>query len=449
MTTSYDERLAALQGAGRLPSVAAAVALGGTPAWSGSLTALPGDTGTTVATAYRIGSISKTLTAVLVMQLRDEGLLSLDDPIGRFVPETGYASATVRDLLAHLSGMQSEPAGSWWERVDGGGFEALAGANDGSGRVAAAGEYFHYSNLGYGLLGEAVARLRGQTWWEAVRQRLLVPLEMGATSYHPPEDHAPGRSVDHFAHTLTAEPHTDTGAMAPAGQLWSTVADLLRWADFLVTGHPEVLAADTLAEMARPLDVEGSYGLGLHVLRVGERTFVGHTGSMPGFMASLFADRTSGDAVVALANATTGLRPDQVPGILTGVSPMPVAERWTPSSYPVPGEVAELLGLWFWGNTAFGFEWVGGALLARDLRTGGVHERFVPASDETGRFVGGEAYHRGETLLVRRDDAGTVLNLECATFVYTRTPYDPRVTIPGGHPAPGTPSPPTPGPAPR
>ncbi|NGZ99774.1 serine hydrolase [Nocardioides sp. W3-2-3] len=151
-------------------------------------------------------------------RLRDEGLLALDDPIGRFVPETGYATASVRDLLAHLSGMQSEPAGSWWERVDGGDFDALVAANDGSGRVAAAGEYFHYSNLGYGLLGEAVARLRGQTWWEAVQERLLVPLGMDTTSYHPPQDHAPGRSVDHFAHTLTAEPHTDTGAMAPAGQ---------------------------------------------------------------------------------------------------------------------------------------------------------------------------------------------------------------------------------------
>ncbi|MEV5002161.1 serine hydrolase domain-containing protein [Nocardioides sp. LML1-1-1.1] len=434
--TSYDERLAALQGAGRLPSVAAAVALGGVPAWSGSVSVLPD---ITVGTAYRIGSISKTLTAVLVLQLRDEGVLALDDPVGRFVPETGYATSSIRHLLAHLSGMQSEPAGAWWERTDGGTFDALTAANDGSGRVAAAGEHFHYSNLGYGLLGELVARLRGQTWWAVVQERLLVPLGMGATSYHPPVDHAPGRSVDHFAHTLTAEPHTDTGAMAPAGQLWSTVADLLRWADFLATGHPDVLSAETLAEMAAPLDAERSYGLGLQVVRVGERTYAGHTGSMPGFMASLFVDRASRDAVVALTNATTGLRPDRVPGILTGVDAAPVAERWSPSAFPVPVEVAELLGLWFWGNTAFGFEWVGGAVLARDLRTGKVHERFVPASGEPGRFVGGQEYHRGEPLLVHRDDTGTVLDLECATFVYTRVPYDPRVTIPGGHPAPGTP----------
>lgn len=431
MSTSYDDRLAALQGAGRLPSVCAAVARGGEPVWSGGISVLPG---ITPASAYRVGSITKTLTAVLVLQLRDEGRLGLDDALGRFVPESGYADATLGALLSHTSGMQSEPAGPWWERVDGGPFDALVAANDGSGRVAAAGEWFHYSNLGYGLLGEVVARLRGQTWWEAVQERLLGPLGMGGMSYHPPADHAPGRSVAHFAHTLSAEPHSDTGAMAPAGQLWGTVADLLRWADFLVTGHPDVLAPATLAAMAEPRDAHGSYGLGLQVVPAGPRTLVGHSGSMPGFMASVFVDRATRDAVAVLTNATTGLGATTVPGVLLGETDPPEAQRWEPSSYPVPADVAAVLGVWFWGNTGFGFEWTGGRLVARDLRTGAVHERFAPDGDG---FVGTEAYHRGERLHLRR--TGDVLHLECATFVYTRVPYDARVTIPGGHPAPGTP----------
>ncbi|WP_232221700.1 serine hydrolase domain-containing protein [Nocardioides sp. J54] len=432
---TYDDRLAALQGAGRLPSVSAAVALGGDPAWRGCLSVLP-DAEPDVDSAYRIGSITKTLTAVLVLQLRDEGALSLDDAVGRFVPETGYRDATLRDLLAHTAGLQSEPVGPWWERVDGGDVGALLAANDGSGRVATAGEYYHYSNLGYALLGEVVARLRGQSWWAAVRERLLVPLGMGATSYHPPAAHAPGRSVDHFAHTLTAEPHTDTGAMAPAGQLWSTVEDLLRWADFLATGHPDVLAPATLAEMAEPAPRADAYGLGLRLLDVGGRTMVGHTGSMPGFQASLFVDRSTRDAVVALTNATTGLQPERVPGVLLGEVAPPDARRWQPSPRPVPGEVAELLGLWFWGNTAFAFEWTGGEVVARDLRTAEPHERFV--RDRSGEgFTGSEGYHRGERLVVHREPGtgGAVRYLECATFVYTRTPYDPRVPVPGGHPA--------------
>lgn len=427
--TVYDERLAALQGAGRLPSVVAGVARDGEPVWTGCASALPG---VDVGSAYRIGSITKTLTAVLVLQLRDEGRLDLADPVGTFLPECGYPEATLRELLAHTGGLQSEPVGPWWERVDGGGVAELLAANDGSGRVAAAGELYHYSNLGFALLGEVVARLRGQTWWEAVQQRLLVPLAMGATSYHPPAEHAPGCSVDHFAHTLTAEPHTDTGAMAPAGQLWSTVGDLLRWADFLATGHPDVLAAATLAEMAASVTPADAYGLGLRVLRVGGRTMVGHTGSMPGFQATLFVDRGTREAVVALTNATTGLRPEQLPATLLGDVAAPTASPWFPSLPPVPDEVAELLGLWFWGNTGFGFEWTGGELVARDLRTAELHERFV---DVGGTFLGAEGYHRGERLVVRRDpDTGAVRSLECATFVYTRTPYDPAVTIPGGHP---------------
>ena len=91
---------------------------------------------TTSDTQFRIGSITKTMTAVLVMQCRDDGLLDLDDPIKRFVPETGYASATVRSLLAHVSGMQSEPVGPWWERSPGIPVEELLAANDGSVRCS-------------------------------------------------------------------------------------------------------------------------------------------------------------------------------------------------------------------------------------------------------------------------------------------------------------------------
>lgn len=425
----YDEALAALQGAGRLPSVSAAVARAGEPVWSGCIAVADG---VASGSSYRIGSITKTMTAVLVLQLRDEGLLALDDPIGTVVPETGYADATVRELLSHTSGMQSEPVGPWWERSTGGDADALIAANDGSGRVAAAGEYFHYSNLGFGLLGEAVARLRGTDWWTTVETRLLAPLGMVETSYHPPAKHAPGRSVDHFAHTLTAEPHTDTGAMAPAGQAWSTVADLLRWADFLAVGHADVLSSSTLAEMAEPVSPAEAYGLGLRILRPGGRTLVGHTGSMPGFQASLFVDRASRDAVVALTNATTGLRPEHVPAILLDGAACPSPGPWRPTS-EVPGPVVPMLGTWFWGNTAFGVEWAHDTLLVRDLRTAEVSDHFAVID---GELIGIDGYHQGERLEVRRRTDGTVDHLECATFVYTRVPYDPRVTIPGGHPAP-------------
>jgi CubicO group peptidase (beta-lactamase class C family) len=243
----WQVRLDALQSHGRLPSIVGGVLRDGELAWTGAAGDVPGDPD---ARQYRIGSITKTFVAAAVLRLRDAGLLTLDDPIGRFVPETGYASSTIRSLLSHTSGMQSEPAGPWWERSPGGDFATLAVRNDGSAAVAGPGDFFHYSNLGFALLGEAVARTAGSTWWDVVATEILGPLGMTRTTFHPEPPHAQGYSVDHFAGTLTHEPHQDTGAMAPAGQVWSTVTDLARWADLLATGHPDVLARETLDEMA-------------------------------------------------------------------------------------------------------------------------------------------------------------------------------------------------------
>ncbi|MBO9521121.1 MAG: beta-lactamase family protein [Nocardioidaceae bacterium] len=402
------------QSRGRLPSIVGAVLRGGELTWTGSAGSRGG-----LDQQYRIGSITKTLTAVLVMQARDDGLLALDEPLGSWIPESGYADATLRSLLRHTSGMQSEPAGPWWERSPGVGIDTLLARNDGSGRVFADGVAFHYSNLGFALLGEVVARVRGTSWFSLVQERLLEPLAMSATTYDAvPGRHAQGYSVGHFAGTLTEEPHEDTVAMAPAGQLWSTIADLARWLTFLAAGHPDVLAPATLAEMSRVTAPAVEYGLGLRVLDVAGRTLVGHTGSMPGFLATAFVERETGDGVVALSNATTGLVTDQLARTLVTAAPSPDAEPGTPwePSTSVPPEVEEILGLWFWGNSAHELRWHNGLVELRDLSDPDDPDRFALVD---GAFCGVAGYHLGETLDVHRD-TGT---LECATFVYTRTPY--------------------------
>ncbi|MDP2774161.1 MAG: serine hydrolase domain-containing protein [Nocardioides sp.] len=415
-----DAVLAALQAHGRLPSVVAGVLHGGELAWTGTV-------GGSLADRYRIGSITKTVTAVAVLQLRDEGRLSLDDPVGRFVPETGYAAATLRQLLAHTAGLQSEPVGSWWERSPGTDFATLVAANDGSRAVGSPGE-FHYSNLGFALLGEVVARLRGESWWDVVRRRVLDPLGMHDTAYGDDAPAAQGWSVDHFAGTLTREPHHDTGAMAPAGQLWSTLADLARFALFLADGHSDVLSAETIREMERP--TSASYGLGLWLLDVPGRRLVGHPGSMPGFQASLFVDPATGDGTVVLASSTTGLDTDAVPALLLGegqVAPDGPGVPWVPSER-VPQAVAPLLGLWFWGNSALELRWHNETLHLRSLALATLTDVFELRGE---CLVGSWGYHRGETLDVVRRPDGSVSHLECATFVYTRSPYDPAAPIPG------------------
>ncbi len=435
--------LAAEQRTARLPSVVAGVVRDGDLAWAGrhgGHTGLMGHAAPSADTQYRIGSITKTMTAVLVMQLRDDGRLDLSDRLERHLPGVGYGDRTVRRLLSHASGMQSEPAGSWWERSPGVSWERLAAGVDDTAAPFAPGETYHYTNLAFGLLGELVARLRGGTWWEQVQQRILSPLGMGRTSYLPADPAATGFSVHHFAGTLTGEPAQDTGAMAPAGQAWSTLNDLATYARFLLEGHDEVLASSTLAEMRTPQagslagGMSGGYGLGLRLVAGGSGTLAGHTGSMPGFLAGLFVDPVRRTAAVCLANGTHGMRCEGLPidllDELERCEPA-VAAPWTPTEH-VPESVAELLGVWHWGNTAYGFSYEGAELVVTALATGTVSLTFRPCED--GTLQGTAGYHHGETLRVVRNHDGSVNHLVCATFVYTRVPYDPAAPIPGGLP---------------
>jgi len=431
--------LAQRQVAGRLPALVAGVVRDGELAWTGAYgdNVDEGTGGDPADVQYRIGSITKTFTAVLVLQLVRDGRLDLDQPASEVLGDVGYAERSLRQLLAHGSGMQSEPAGSWWERSAGVTWDELVARNDGTGGVFPPGQQFHYSNLGYALLGEVVARVLGQTWADAVQARILDPLGLARTSYLPQGRAAQGWSVDPYAGTLMPEPATDTGAMAPAGQLWSTVRDLARYAAFLGAGHSDVLDRTWLELASHPqagdrhAALESGHGLGFQLMRGGSGMLVGHTGSMPGFLAACLVDRDRRTGAVLVSNATSGLFPsvlarDLLEELERREPTLP--EPWRPTSQ-VPDGVADVLGVWHWGNTAYVASLDRGDLvLARD---GMVVHRFEIRDD---RMVGLVGYHAGETLHVVRREDGSVSHLECATFVYTRAPYDPDAPIPGGIP---------------
>jgi CubicO group peptidase (beta-lactamase class C family) len=246
---------------------------------------------------HRLGSISKTVTAVAVMRLRDEGRLDLDDPLERHIPGTPFGDRTVGQLLSHTAGLRAEAPGQWWERVPGLPWDGLSEQLTDDDVKHAAGRRFHYSNLGFGVLGELAARLRQRPWFDVVRDEVLLPLGMSRTTARPSGLTARGFAVHPWADALLPEPEEDAGAMAPAGQLWAPLADLGRFAAFLLGDTGDVLDAGTLEEMAEPSGVDSSakgwsaYGLGVQVVRHGDRTLIGHGGSMPGFLASVFVDR--------------------------------------------------------------------------------------------------------------------------------------------------------------
>jgi CubicO group peptidase (beta-lactamase class C family) len=434
--------LAEEQASRRLPSVTAVLSRDGSLAWREACGEATGEPGLNPSDLqYRVGSITKTMTAVLVLQLRDEGALSLNDPVAEYVPEVGDLDVTLRSLLAHSSGLAAEPAGPWWERSAGRGFEDLLAALAEPAPFEP-GRTYHYSNLGYGLLGEVVARLRGTSWWEVLSARLLEPLAMLRTSYDAFDPHAQGYSVHPWSGEVCAEPAVDTKAMAPAGQVWSTVLDLATFADFLVVGDERVLRASSIEEMATPQSgsladgLGAGYGLGLRLVPGGSGVRVGHTGSMPGFQAGLFVDRARRTGVVVMANSTVGLRAERLAGrlldLVEDAEPTVVAP-WRPTT-ELPRQVAPVLGVWFWGNTALEATWDGTSLRLAppDHSSAGSTFRL-----RDGVLVGESGYHHGEQLTLVRGQDGTAGHLTCSTFVLTRTPYDPSAPIPGGVPRPG------------
>jgi CubicO group peptidase (beta-lactamase class C family) len=379
---------------------------------------------------YRLGSITKTMTAVLVMQLRDAGRLALDDPLEKHLPGTPVGALTLRQLLGHASGLQREPDGQWWERAEVGDLAALVAGLTPDKIAYPPHRSYHYSNLAYGLLGGVLEAATGTPWFDLLRERVLQPLDMRRTTYAPSEPYARGYVVHPWHDTLREEPRTDTGAMAPAGQLWSTIEDLGRWAAFLADPAPAVLAADTLTEMCAPMIINdldswsGGHGLGVELYRDGDRVYVGHGGSMPGYVASLAVHRPSRTAAVGFANSY-GFRSGHIGRLgrqlLTTVLDAEPAlpQPWRPVDAPPPAELTELTGRWWWMGGEFEFR----ADAAGELWAGPVGEpvlRFVPEGPD--RWRGRSGGQDGEILTVVRDDAGRAVALDVATFVLTRTP---------------------------
>ena len=463
-TAALDHLLATHQREGRLPSVTAGLVRGGTLVWSGGAGTVDGRaTGRPVDpdTQYRMGSITKTFIAACVLRLRDAGRLELTDRFGAHVPGSALDDVSLEQLLTHAAGTQAETPGPWWERTPGGDWDALVAAQ--VGQRFRAGRRFHYSNVGYAALGRLLEVAYGRGWFDVVRDELLEPLGMTRTTTRPSGVAALGLAVHPFADLVLPEPEHDAGAMAPAGQLWTTVTDLARWASFLGGATSGLLSADTLAEMVEPhhvVDDPGqpwvaAHGLGFQVWNVGGSRFAGHGGSMPGFLAGLRvrldagapvrgsgsgsagpggtasarAVGAAGDGVVLFTNTTasslTRSTADELLETLARHEPAPV-EPWSASGDPA---LLELLGTWHWGPSPVTATVVGEHLVLGEPGAGR-GARFRPVA--TDEWVGLDSYYAGEPLRVVRRADGSVSHLDLASFRFTRTPYDPQADVPGG-----------------
>ncbi|MFE9055513.1 serine hydrolase domain-containing protein [Streptomyces mutabilis] len=433
-------RIAVAQTEGRAPSLVAAVVRDGRPVWHGARTSVDGH-GPDENVQYRIGSITKTFTAVLVLRLRDEGALDLADPLEKHLPGTGAGEATVAELLAHSGGLAAESPAPWWERTPGSLRPELADVLGKQPLLHPVGRRHHYSNPGYTLLGALVEKVRGASWEEVLRQEVLEPLGLNRTSGRPQAPHAGGWAVHPWADVMLAEPAEDLGRMASAGQLWSTTADLARFAVFLTQGDDRVLSAESVREMRAPAapveaaDVaDGSaYGLGLQIQYQDGRLLVGHSGSLPGFLANLTISVEDDVAAVVLANCTSGplvagVGADLV-RIVAEAEPR-IPEPWRPLP-EVDASVLELAGQWYWGTHAFALRLMADKGVSLEPLSGvGRRSRFRSNGD--GTWTGLEGYYAGELLRAVRRPDGTVSHLDLGSFVFTRQPYDEGAPVPGG-----------------
>jgi D-alanyl-D-alanine carboxypeptidase len=268
---------------------------------------------------FQIGSISKSFTAIAVLQEYEGARLDLNAPVAEYLPwfdvPSPSAPVTLHHLLTHTAGL---PIG---QDFTGEGVHELWALRE-SGLGFAPGTRFHYSNAGYKALGMVLEAVTGHPWWELVRARILDPLHMGSTDpITAPEGR--DRSVTGHVPPYDDRPRLPSHRLAPApwiesatadGTICSTAEDMCAYIRMLLSGGDPLLSGPSFARLIEPTaeDPEAPgevYGYGMKTTTVDGRTSIGHTGSTVGFSAWMEMDPDGGVGVIVLANADANRGP--------------------------------------------------------------------------------------------------------------------------------------------
>lgn len=291
------------------------------------------------------GSVTKTLTAVVIMQLRDRGLLSLDDPITRWVPELRQVhnpfgsmdGITLRMLLSHSSGFQN-PTWPWrryvgWEPFEPTRWEQLVGMMPYQEIRFSPGSRYGYSNPAFIYLARVIESITGDPYQSYIYKNLWIPLGLEQSSFGMTPWHLAAQRSNNY--TLVRDStgvervvdngrEFDPGITIPNGGWNAPATDLVRWVAFLTgAGEPgrrarfdQVLGRATLREMWRPVVAVGgespeSMGLSFFLRPLGGDTLVGHTGEQAGFRSFVYFNPGTRAAVIGVVNTTNDARPEE------------------------------------------------------------------------------------------------------------------------------------------
>ena len=323
----FGEALAADVEHDGVGSIAAALARDGEVLWWGAYGWA--DPGAQVPagreTIYRTGSISKSVTAVLMAMLAEEGTVALETPLQDLVPETSQlmdrppgANPTLRQVASHTAGLAREPelpdaaAGpieNWTARI----LESIPT----TGYQTAPGTEYSYSNIGFGILGFGLERAAGTPFMDQVGARIFEPLGMTSSTFIIDDRLQPSLSVGHAngpdGEVDTERPareHAGRGYKVPNGGVYSTVDDLAAFAAGVMgRGRPPLFSDEMRAEVLSvqtPENPDSGYGLGFSIRTMDGRVFAGHGGSVAGYTAYLLFEPATGLTAVLLRNYNRG-----------------------------------------------------------------------------------------------------------------------------------------------
>lgn len=279
---------------------------------------------TTKDNVFGIGSITKQFTALMLMQLVEQGKVRLSDPVEKYLPEVkklqnpfaGAPPITLIQLATHTSGLDREPDDEQMLYIKGPVSEwdkKLIATIPLTRFINEPGTRYSYSNIGYAILALALSRAAGEPYVEYIQKHILKPLGMSHTAFsldeRMKENRAKGFLIEN-GKVDAEEPERQfrdgRGWRTPVGGLYSTVEDLARFVAFeLGEENPAVLSKKTLEANFRRVysafsDFNYGYGIGFQFFRRGSLNALGHTGVLAGYQCSVWIDTKTRLGVITL-----------------------------------------------------------------------------------------------------------------------------------------------------
>ncbi|HSN69838.1 MAG TPA: serine hydrolase domain-containing protein, partial [Thermoanaerobaculia bacterium] len=308
---SEADRLAGEAVASGIPGISIAIAHRDSRfARAYGMTLPTGGTAATPETIFQIASLTKQFTAAAILALEEDGLLSVNDPITRWIPELdlGTRTVTLHHLLTHTSGLRTEILVDPYAPVAQADLIRLIGIR---GFATEPGTAEAYNNSGYWLLGVAIERVTGLSYAKVLEQRFFVPLGLTRTAFcgTGPAVPVPAGSVEVFGHATATQP-IDMSLAGAAGGICSTPSDLVTWSRALAGGA--AISPASYEKMISPARLQNGavldYGYGLGLGSIEYNFATSHAGSIAGFHSYLIHIPGKGITVAVLANAVSASR---------------------------------------------------------------------------------------------------------------------------------------------